>query len=166
VGKYRVTSIAFLIYGLLMPLPWFVSPGEQAFLPMLIYFCSTTAFMPLLMITMPTILGDVIDYDEIQTGKNRAGQYYAFLALITKGTAAVGGPIALLAVGLFGYQPGVENSDDAILGLRIINNIIPAVMVIPAVYLLWRFPITDETQPELTRELQKRVANQQTIPQE
>jgi len=155
--KYRVTAIAFSIYTLIMPIPWFISPGESAFVPMAIYYSGLAAFMPLLMVSMPTILGDIIDYDELNTGKNRAGQYYSFLAIITKATTAVGGPIALLAIGLFGYQPGIENSEEAIQALKVVVNILPTLLVIPGVILLWKFPLNDEKQHEIKQALLAKV---------
>ena len=77
-GKYRVTVLAFAFYTLLMPLPWFVQPGPSAFLPMLIYNTVVAAFAPLLMVSMPAMLGDIIDYDELATGKNRGGPIQRF----------------------------------------------------------------------------------------
>lgn len=156
--KYRVTAIAFTVYAAIMPLPWFISPGAHAIVPMLLYYCGLTLFYPLLMISMPTILGDVIDYDEWQTGKNRAGQYSSFLVLISKATAAAGGPLALLIVGLFGYQPGANNDVTAVLGLRIVFNVLPAVLVLPGLLLLWRFPMNDARHVEIRAALERRHA--------
>lgn len=159
-GKYRITAIAFTLYALILPLPWFVDPGPNAFLPMVIFYCALTAFSPLLMIAMPTILGDIIDYDELLTGKNRAGQFMAFLTLISKAAAGVGGPIALLLVGLYGFQPGQENSDQAVLGLKMVYNFLPGLLIIPAIILLWRFPITDASQKDISRKLKSQLEAQ------
>lgn len=158
-GKYRVTAAAFTLYTAILPLPWFIAPGPGAFAPMVIYYCAITAFSPLLMIAMPTILGDIIDYDELRTGKNRAGQYYSFLALITKTTVAVGGPLALLLIGIFGYQPGTVNNEQAIFGLRVVANILPALAVAPALFILWRFPITDSSQRDFANQLDAQLAH-------
>lgn len=157
-GKYRVTAAAFTIYTAILPLPWFIAPGPDAFAPMTIYYCAITAFSPLLMISMPTILGDIIDYDTLHTGKNRTGQYYAFLALIAKGTVAIGGPLALLIIGFFGYQPGTANDGEAIWGLRVVANILPPATIIPALFILWRFPITDDSQKEYASQLEAKLA--------
>jgi GPH family glycoside/pentoside/hexuronide:cation symporter len=157
--KYRTTTVAFLCYSLIMPLAWFVGPGPGAVLPMILYFSALSVFMPLLMITMPAILGDIVDYDELNTGKNRAGQYYAFLALIAKGTAAIGGPIALLLIGLYGYQPGAAHNDPtAITGLRVVFNLVPTLLALPGVFLLWKFPINDAMQQQIRRQLEARDA--------
>lgn len=157
-GKYRLTATGFLIYAFIMPLLWFVEPGETAFVPALMYFMLLGAFTPLLMVSFPAILGDIIDHDELETGKNRAGQYSAFLTLLAKGTAAIGGPVAFIIVGLFGYQPGAETQDQAAIdGLRFTANLLPTIVVIPGILLLFRFPITDAKQLEMKAELEERA---------
>ena len=161
-GKYRVTVLAFAFYTLLMPLPWFVQPGPSAFLPMLIYNSVVAAFAPLLMVSMPAMLGDIIDYDELETGKNRAGQYSSFLTLLAKGVAAIAGPLTFVIVGLYGYQPGAENDAAAITGLRVIYNIAPAIVIIPGIFLLWRFPINDDSQLKIKEQLEARLDGDNT----
>jgi Na+/melibiose symporter-like transporter len=128
-------------------------------MPMVIYFCALTLFMPLLMIAMPTIMGDIVDKDELETGKNRAGQYSALQTLLAKFAAAASGPIALVIVGLFGFQPGAAaNSESAIFGLRLVNNLLPTILVLPGVILLWRFPLNDARHRVIEAELRARRA--------
>ena len=163
--KYKVTAIAFTLYACIMPLAWFVAPGPDAFLPMLLIFCGLSLFYPLLMISMPTMLGDIIDQDELETGKNRAAQFSAFLVLVAKGTAAVGGPLALLVIGAFGFDPAsAENSEQAILGLRLANNWLPVLLVAPGVLLLWLFPMTDARHAAIKAQLDERRLAAQPAP--
>lgn len=158
-GKYRVTVFSLLAFLLILPLPWFVSPGPSSVIPMMIYYTSLGIIITLLMIAMPTIFGDVIDHDEVRTGKNRAGQYNSFLALLTKSAGAIGGPLALLIVGMFGYQPGAEtNSEGAIVGLRFTYALLPPLLLAPAVALLWFFPINEDRQRRNRELLEGRVA--------
>ena len=156
-GKVRTTFAAFVAYTLILPMPWFIPPGEDAFVGMLVYFVALSLFSPLLMVAMPSIMGDIIDHDELHTGKNRAGQYNSFLALIAKGMGAVGTPMGLLLAGAFGYQPGVENDAGAIDALRVVYNLLPVVLIIPGLYLLFRFPITEAQQRETKARLEARA---------
>ncbi len=155
--KYRVTAIGFSIYAVIMPVPWLIPPGPESFVPMAAYFCALTLFSPLLMIAMPTILGDIIDDDELRTGTNRAGQYAAFQSLLAKLAAAASGPLTLLLVGLLGFQPGAAtNSPEAIEGLRFVNNLLPLLLVLPGVALLWRFPMSDARHRAIAASLRAR----------
>lgn len=164
--KYRVTAIAFTIYALLMPLPWLIPPGPQAFVPMAAYFVALTIFSPLLMIAMPTIMGDIVDDDELRTGKNRTGQYSAFQTLLAKIAGAAAGPLALMVVGLFGFRPGAtDNSPAAIEGLRIVHNLLPALLVLPGLVLLWRFPMSDAQHRAIAEALVTRRAGAAAAPE-
>ncbi len=157
--KYRVTAIAFTIYACLMPLPWLIAPGASSFVPMIVFYCALTVFAPLLMISMPTIMGDIVDDDELRTGKNRAGQYSALQTLLAKAAGAASGPLALMIVGFFGFQPGARvNSSAAIEGLRLVNNLLPFLLVMPGVLLLWRFPMNDARHREIEAALRDRRA--------
>ncbi|NIB43598.1 MFS transporter [Pseudomaricurvus alkylphenolicus] len=157
--KYKATAGAFSIFALTMPVAWFIDPGEGAFWPMMIYYSVLSIFFPLLMVSMPTILGDIIDYDEYKTGKNRSGQYYAFMALINKGTSAIGGPLALMLIGIWGYQPGaVTNSPEAITGLKIGFCILPTLLFLPGLLLLWKFPMNDRSHRQIRSQLDERLA--------
>lgn len=158
-GKHQVTALAFLAYAAIMPLAWFIEPGPSAVLPMTIYATALSLVMPLLMITMPAILGDVVDHDELKTGQNKSGQFLAFQVMVAKAMVAIGGPMALFLIGLYGYQPGsATNTPEAIEGMRIIATLLPAVMVIPGVILLWFFPINDKKQALIRQELEARAA--------
>lgn len=159
--KYRTTAIGFTIYAAIMPLPWFIAPGPDSFVPMVVYFCALTIFSPLLMIAMPTMLGDIIDDDELRTGKNRAGQYSAFQSLLAKLPVAAAGPLALVLVGVFGYQPGAAaNSHAAVEGLRFVSNLLPPLLVLPGLLLLWRFPMNDARHRAIAAALREREARE------
>lgn len=160
--KYRVTATAFSLYACLMPLPWFISPGPQSFLPMVLVYCGLTIFSPLLMIAMPTIMGDIVDFDEWQTGKNRAGQYSALQTLLAKAAAAASGPLSLMIIGAFGFQPGAAtNSEGAIFGLRLVHNLLPMLLLLPGLLFLWRFPLDDARHRVIEAELRARRAAQE-----
>jgi len=153
-GKYRVVAVAYTITLFILPLPWFISPGPQSFYPLLAYYVVSGFFYPLFMVPMMTILGDIIDLDEVNTGKNRSGQYLAVLTFMAKTTQALGVSLGLIIVGLAGFQPGAETqTEQGVLGLRIVFNFFPALTLLPAVLILWRFPITDQSQKDIERRL-------------
>ena len=63
-----------------------------------------------------------------------------------------------------GYQPGAEaNSEASILGFRIVYAWLPVLIVVPGILLLAFFPITDEKQREMHRQLEQRAAKQKQL---
>ena len=102
---------------------------------------------------------DVIEYDELLTGERREGVYYGVHATSGKITGA----LASAACG-WGLELGryVENSasqpDSALLAIRILFALIPAIFLLICVPLLIKYPITKESHSEVMRQLAERRA--------
>jgi glycoside/pentoside/hexuronide:cation symporter, GPH family len=109
-------------------------------------------------IAAPSLLGDVIDYDTLKTGKKRAATYSALYALVVKFNTAVGGAVAFLIIGLVHYQPklGAANSPGAILGLKIAFVLAPAIIYGCSFIFVWFFPIDRRRQDIIRRRLDAR----------
>src|SRR5262245_8762653 len=59
----------------------------------------------------PAMVADVIDYDEVGSGRRREGAYFAIWAFVTKLGGAVTGFCTLQVLEHVGYTPGVEQTD-------------------------------------------------------
>lgn len=152
----RVTTVIFTVYTGVMASGIFITPGPDAFWGYIAYTMGLAGLYPALSLSMPVLLGDAVDYDELMSGSNRSGQYYSFLVLIQKGTMALGGPLGFLIAGAFGFTLGKPNSDLAILGMRLSCTALPALMVVPALFLLWTFPLDSRRRSIIERRLKQR----------
>jgi GPH family glycoside/pentoside/hexuronide:cation symporter len=107
-----------------------------------------------------SMLPDVIEYDEKMTGERREGIYYGLWAFLSKFTGALGVAVSGWALGLFGYVPNVEQTVQALFGIRFFFAIVPAVVIfISLPFLIW-YPITRQKHAELVKELADRKAAQ------
>ncbi len=99
------------------------------------------------------MVADVADYDRADTGEQRSGMYYGVWGLVTKISEAV----ALVTVGWiltgFGYVPNVEQTSQALLGIRLFFGLIPAGIIFVALPLLFKFPITRQTHAAIRTKL-------------
>ncbi len=100
------------------------------------------------------MVADVSDYDRVETGKYRSGIYYGVWGLATKISEA----LAMAAVGWilsgFGYVANVEQSFNALLGIRLFMCIIPAVCIFIGVPFLIKYPITRKSHAEVRARLE------------
>ena len=84
---------------------------------------------------------DVIDYDELLSGRRREGIFIGSWAIARKLAAAVGVGIALVILGSTGYQPRVEQTPEAILSLRILYALVPSLLSLLAIGVALAYPI-------------------------
>ena len=93
----------------------------------------------------PSIQADVIDYDELYTGKRREAQYGAFWAFIVKFTVipSAGIPLAILAN--LGYVPNVEQSETVRFAISAIYGLAPALFGVLSLLIFLLFPINEKT---------------------
>lgn len=97
-----------------------------------------------------TVLADVIDQDELETGVRREGMYFGTNALITKPAQSVAAAIAGLVFYLTLYNqdlgPGESQTASAIFGIKLLMGLIPAIIIIIGMIVLWRYPLNPRSE--------------------
>jgi len=94
---------------------------------------------PVTLIWSP-LLADVIDYDEVLTGKRRETTYAGMNALISKPAISIANALFLLIISGLGFD-NTQNiqSDSAILGIQIGYALIPAICFIISATTFWKW---------------------------
>ncbi len=105
-----------------------------------------------------SILPDVIEYDELETGERREGMYYGLKGFLGKLSDATGIFIGGWVLKLFGYMPDVPQSTKALLGIRLFFGPVPALLVLLSLPLLIWFPITRASHARMLEMLEKKRA--------
>lgn len=108
------------------------------------------------------IVADVIEVDELKTGKRREGVFYGYLVFFRKlasalATFAVGQ--VLSATGFISSQTGsafVQQPPEALLAMRFFVGVVPAFMLFLAILAAWRYPLDRKTYNDIRRQLEER----------
>jgi glycoside/pentoside/hexuronide:cation symporter, GPH family len=120
------------------------------------------------LITVPALIGDVIDHDEILTGKRREGVYAGFNAILTKPAISIANWLFLIVIDNFGFQrpiiqdgiiTQVEQSESAIIGILLAMTIIPASFSLLSVIGMYFYTLDGELWQNQKKKL--RIAHMQ-----
>ena len=103
---------------------------------------------------------DVIEWDELRTGRRQEGIYYGVKNFVRKLTGALAIFIALQVLGWFGYQTPPEGattfvqSPITLTAIRILIGPLGAVLLFSAVITAWFYPLTRERHARIRRLLE------------
>lgn len=101
---------------------------------------------------------DVIDYDELLTGRRREGVFIGTWSIARKLAAALGVGAALLVLGSSGYQPKVEQSPEALFLLRVLYALVPSLLGLVAIGIAFAYPIDRRCHAEILAAIEARRA--------
>jgi len=107
---------------------------------------------------MGSMIADVVDLDELETHQRREGMFGSIFWWVVKlgmAAALAGGGFLLNWTG-FDVELGADQSEQAILLLRICDAFIPVVASALAIAAVWRYPITETTAREVRDTLEAR----------
>lgn len=108
-----------------------------------------------------SMIPDVIEYDELMTGERREGVYYGVHATSGKITGALASAACGWGLELGGYIDNIQQAGDgqpesAVMAIRIMFALIPAIFLLVCVPLLMKYPITRQSHAEVMRQLEER----------
>jgi GPH family glycoside/pentoside/hexuronide:cation symporter len=135
---------------------WLLGPDQAALAYLLAALAGSgiaTAFV------IPwSMVPDIIEYDQLQTGQRREGSYYAFASFFQKlatGIAIWGMGQALALTGYVtpGAGPLPVQPAGAVQVIRFFAGPIPVLLLLLAILFAWRYPITRESHRAMRDEL-------------
>ncbi|MCD6514012.1 MAG: MFS transporter [Candidatus Odinarchaeota archaeon] len=143
---YALASFAIVLFPLL-----FVSDYTQ----LLILAAPIGIALAGPMFIVDILIADVIDEDEVRTGRRREGMYFGTNALIMRlSTLLVS--LAVLILAPLGYIEGaVVQPPSAIFGIRLLMSIFPIIGIIIGLLIIRLYPIDKEYRDEIKKKLEK-----------
>ncbi len=91
----------------------------------------------------PSMQADVIDYDELYTGKRREAQYTAFWSMLPKFVAIPSAAVPIAILASLGYIPNAIQVPRVVFAIRAIFALGPATCSALSFLIARRFPITE-----------------------
>lgn len=155
-GKHKTWCAAMIIACAAFIWAPFLAPGDIGLFAVI---CVVTgAALGADLALPPAMQADVVDYDTLRTGQQRAGLFFALWSMATKLALACAVGIAFPLLDLFGFDPGGANTAGALLALSLIYAVFPTILKGAAIALIWRHPIDARRQRIIRRRLIGREA--------
>ena len=156
-SKHRAWCFAMLVVCVVFAGAPLMGEGDVMAFAVL---CVVTGFCLGFDIVLPAaIQADVIDADTAKSGEQRSGIYFAAWSLATKMSLALGVGIAFPLLGVFGFNPAPDatNAPDALFALAVVYAWVPIALKILAIGLMWNFPLGQDQQADLRKQIEARA---------
>jgi glycoside/pentoside/hexuronide:cation symporter, GPH family len=135
-------------------LTWFLLTPEMPYLYLGTTILTTPALTSIWVI-VPSMNADIIDEDELANGCRRDGAFASVYSWVVKLSMSCGfalsGPI-VQSLGFLAVR-GPDQADGVIFNMRLAVVVIPALTLVPALWLLARYPLTIEKVREIQTQL-------------
>jgi len=107
---------------------------------------------------MMSMTSDVIDLDELNTGKRREGIFGAIYWWMVKFGFAIAGALSGVILTIIGFQEGIASTEQegAIIGLRVFFSGFPILGTVIAMWVMRDYDLTEEKAVEISGQLAKR----------
>jgi GPH family glycoside/pentoside/hexuronide:cation symporter len=156
-GKTESFRVAMVLYVIVLSFMPFLGPETKNIIYIYAVFIG---FFHAAAITLPwAIIPDVVEVDELKTGKRREGLFYGGTTFSYK--AATGAAILLSAcfLELSGYTAGPSPSEVSLKTMRFLSGPAPSLFLLAAAILALRYPLNAHKHKLILEELQARKAN-------
>jgi len=149
IGKRNLFIVGMVVQVLALSALFFVDPTNLPAVIILTIVHGLSGF------TIPltySMVADAADYGEYKTGVRADGISFAVVSIAQKLAFAVAGASVLL-IGIFGYQPNVEQTPQALQGINLVVNLFPAIVGVVAILVALAYRITDTQAAQIRTDL-------------
>ena len=155
-GKPRALAVVFtLAIAAFIGDWWFYDPRHPS---LQLLACGCVAFTGAgFWILISSVIADVIDYDELETGQRREGSFAACQSWITKVGIALGVGSSGWILQFTGFDSKLPvQSEHAIFMIRVLLSGIPVLGLFIALVVVLRFPLTEQRMHDIRARLEAR----------
>jgi sugar (glycoside-pentoside-hexuronide) transporter len=103
-----------------------------------------------------SMIGEVVDEDELASGERREGIYNGFFMFVRKLAGAAGVAFAMFVLGSLGFAKGETQPPAAIEAIRWIATLVPAAMLLLSAWYARGYPLTRAAHERILVELASR----------
>jgi Na+/melibiose symporter-like transporter len=154
IGKKRTYTLSSLLIILVFILLFFVPPDGR-FIVYILAFWGGVGISAAHLIPW-SIMPDVVEYDELKTGKRREGMYSGFYSLLLQLAQAGALFLTGAVLEISGYVPDMDQTSSSLFAIKLLFCLIPAFLFFLGIISLSFYPITESVHRRIREILQKK----------
>lgn len=155
IGKNRTWSIAMLLATAVYATSYYYHEGTWQI--WIVLAAIVGAANGCTMTLGASISADVIDSDELETGRRREGAFMGIWSFMDKAAIGIAIFVGMQGLEAVGYVPNQDQNETVVFGIKFLYCIVPAVCHLAAVIVFQRFPITAEVHAAIRAQLDARA---------
>lgn len=162
--KHRVWSVSMGSLALVMLAQLSLAPGQAGLVTILVgFWLLVAATVAGAMVVPMSLVGDLADYEAVRSGQRAAGPMVAITQMTLKLFGGGAAAAALWVVSLFGFKPGQPAYEPlAAFGIQFATLALPALLILGAAAVAWRYPIGRRRHRAIVRALERRQSRHET----
>ncbi len=120
----------------------------------LVSFCLKAPSIAFIWLILPSMVADICDVDELDTGLRREGMYGAVYGWVLKIGVSLGLVLSGFVLTMAGIDPAAKmQSPEAIRILRILFSMVPFLFTLAGAWLISRYPLTEQRMEHLKEKM-------------
>jgi Na+/melibiose symporter-like transporter len=159
VGKMKTIVVAMVCFFFASGSTWFLLTPEAPYLSIL-PFVMMGPVVTMIWVVIPSMLGDVVDFEEHRHGNRAEGVFSSVFSWMLKVAQTVStflsGPIVVWA----GYEAAkrheLAQNTEVLTNMRILLMAIPSTFILISALILWFYPLSADRVQEIRTSLENR----------
>lgn len=146
IGKKNTFILSGLVCGILSIIFFFLPPTQIELIFIINIFIGIFSAMAFPLIW--AMYGDVSDYSELKTGRRATGLIFSSSSMSQKLGWTIGGAISGWILAAFGFIANEIQTDESVLGIRLMISIFAAIGVLISIAIMYFYPLTEKFMSE------------------
>tara|TARA_B110000967_G_scaffold210056_1_gene269985 strand:- start:5038 stop:6306 length:1269 start_codon:yes stop_codon:yes gene_type:complete len=151
IGKHRALLFVGMSFFLALWLFLFVEP--QNTLQVVGVYALKGAVTAAIWVMPPALVADSIEHGILKGAGDDTALYMSLYFFVQKLAAAIGVGVALPFAAYLGFNPQVIDGTTTFEGIKFVSIILPSIVALPAVFLLFNYPIDEKRHAEIRESL-------------
>jgi GPH family glycoside/pentoside/hexuronide:cation symporter len=159
IGKRETLTVSTAVILLATWASWFTYTRAHPWLSSVTGLLLSPGYTGMWLV-IPSMIADVVDSEELRSGDRREGGFSAIFSWLSNAAVSLAYGVAGVVVVWCGFVVARKANQDpqAFTNMRISFAVLPTLFLLPALALLWRYPLTHRRMAEIRDELEHRRA--------